>query len=127
MPTIVEQQATMSISTNIEITTSAQGDELPTYREAQPAMPVPTVANTNGGPLSTSHKSALLDDSGKHEWLILRTTTRPRKPESLPIFETRDIIKGEVEMNTSQKIANGMKSLTVSVSFPIQFSILSSF
>lgn len=94
--------------------------ELPSYHEAQVAVVQAPALQTNPEStdnLTTTHKSALLD--GQHEWLILRTITKPRKPESLPVFEEGDIIKGEVEVDPSKKTINGVKSITVSVGIDI--------
>ena len=109
------QAATVSPDTSVARV--ATGDpELPSYQETQTSAQAPALRTPpeNTDNLTTIHKSALLD--GRHEWLILRTTTKPRKPESLPVFEEGDIIKGEVEVDPSKKSVGGVKGITVSVS-----------
>ncbi|KAJ3525039.1 hypothetical protein NMY22_g10741 [Coprinellus aureogranulatus] len=93
-------------------------DELPSY-DASQAPPASqgefAFRGSSSGSLSTTHKSALLDSTGKHEWLALRTTTKPRTRFSLPIFEEGDVIKGEVAVDSSRKSVAGVKSVTISI------------
>jgi hypothetical protein len=82
--------------------------DLPSYQDSQSARK----AELASAALSTQHESALYD-SPNCKWLILRTNTRPRKPESLPIFREGDIISGEVELHLTK--GENMKSITISV------------
>lgn len=84
-------------------------ESLPSYHDSQIASSVrPTTA------LSTIHESALTNSSG-HQWLFLRTNTRPRKPESLPFLWEGDIITGNVVLDLREKTAESAKGVTISV------------
>lgn len=105
----------MSVSQYVP--TMDPSDDLPSYLDSQAAALEEEQQQARGHPtntLLTTHKSSLITSSG-HQWLILRTATRPRQPASLPIFWEGDVISGSVILDLKEGSSENIKCVLVSL------------